>query len=121
MSSIVLIFVLSLSAVVSHAGLHNLPPVAVDDEVVIYGYTNYLEIPVFANDFDPEGQPIEVVALESVDCGKAILLKGGAVGVYPDWTAAEDADSSRPVLIGHGVYLISDGQSVSKGQWFVWH
>lgn len=121
MSSIVLIFALALMALTPHFGPKNLPPVAVDDEVDVPGYTAYLEIPVFANDYDPEGRPIEVIALAVVDRGKAVLLDGGAVGVYPDWSAVGGADSSGPALIAHGVYLISDGELVSKGQWFVWH
>ena len=121
MASIVMIFALALLALTPWFGPRNLPPVAVDDEVEVFGYTTYLEIPVFANDYDPEGQPIEVVALGIVDRGKAVLLQGGAVGVYPDWSAAGGSDSSKPVLIAHGSYLISDGELVSEGQWFVWH
>lgn len=121
MSHLALILVLVTSLYGSTVGPQNLPPVTVDDEVVVYGYTDYLEIPVFANDYDPEGRPIEVVALGAIDRGTAVLLKGGAVGVYPDWSAVGGADSVGPVLIAHGVYLVSDGQLVSKGHWSVWH
>lgn len=112
---------LSVTIVAPNSTPRNLPPVAVNDEVIVYGYTDYLEIPVFANDYDPEGQPIAVIALETIDLGKAVLLKGGAIGVTPDWSVADGDDSTGPVLIAHGSYLISDGQLSGKGQWFVWH
>lgn len=99
----------------------NQPPVAMDDEVLVMGYTDYLEIPVFANDWDPDGNTLEVIAVIQVDCGKAILLKGGAVGITPDWSLAHHDDLARPALIAHGSYIISDGQLESKAQWFVWH
>lgn len=121
MSNLLLILILALSVHMPVSGPRNLPPVAVDDEVIVYGYTDYLEIPVFGNDYDPEGQPIEVIALATVDLGKAVLLKGGAIGVWPDWSVVGGDDSTKPVLIAHGTYLISDGQLAGKGQWFVWH
>ncbi len=121
MSSLLLIVILSLAMHMPIPGPRNLPPVAVDDEVIVYGYTDYLEIPVFANDYDPEGRPIEVIALDTVDLGKAVLLKGGAIGVFPDWSVVGGDDSVKPILIAHGTYLISDGQLVAQGQWFVWH
>ena len=121
MSNLLLILILAFAVHMPVSGPRNLPPVAVDDEVIVYGYTDYLEIPVFANDYDPEGRPIEVIALETVDLGKAVLLKGGAIGVFPDWSMVGGDDSTKPVLIAHGTYLISDGQLTGKGQWFVWH
>ena len=35
----------------------NPPPVAVNDEVFVGGYTNYSENTCPANDYDPEGNP----------------------------------------------------------------
>ena len=121
MSNLLLILILAFATHLPISGPRNLPPVAVDDEVIVYGYTDYLEIPVFANDYDPEGRPIEVIALETIDLGKAVLLKGGAIGVFPDWSVVGGDDSTKPVLIAHGTYFISDGQLTGKGQWFVWH
>ncbi len=121
MSNFLLIVILSLAMHLPIPGPRNLPPVAVDDEVIVYGYTDYLEIPVFANDYDPEGRPIEVIASGKVDRGKAVLLKGGAIGVFPDWSVVDGDDSTTPVLIAHGTYVISDGHLIGEGQWFVWH
>lgn len=99
----------------------NQPPVAVDDEVLVMGYTDYLEIPVFANDWDPDGDALEVVAVLPGKGGKAVLLEGGAVAITPNWSLAHNDDLATPALIAHGFYVISDGQLESKAQWFVWH
>ncbi len=99
----------------------NQPPAAMDDEVLVMGYTDYLEIPVFANDWDPDGDTLRVVAVLPEECGKAVLLEGGALGITPDWSLAHHDDLVRPALIAHGMYIISDGQFESKAQWFVWH
>ncbi|MEZ4769973.1 MAG: hypothetical protein R2844_16260 [Caldilineales bacterium] len=120
MTASLLTLALFILCVLPVPGPRNLPPVAVDDEVMVFGYTDYLEIPVFANDYDPEGKPIDVIGLETVDRGKAVLLEGDAVGVYPDWSLVRD-DSTKPVLIASGTYVISDGELSSTGHWFVWH
>ena len=51
MSNLLLILILAFAVQMPVSGLRNLPPVAVDDEVIVYGYTDYLEIPVFGNDY----------------------------------------------------------------------
>lgn len=100
----------------------NRPPVAVNDEVLVMGYTDYLEIPVFANDWDPDGDALTVVAVLPPTLGKAILLKGGAAGIAPDWSLLDERKGpSGPVLIAHGGYIVSDGAMESKAEWFVWH
>ena len=124
MSTILFAIALAWTCVLPVPAPRNRPPVAVDDVVMIAGYTDYLEIPVFANDYDPEGKPIDVIALGGVDRGKALLLEGDAVGVYPDWSLVSSDDSDgigKPVLIASGAYIISDGVLTSTGHWFVWH
>lgn len=112
---------LVLLSMLSTGGLRNHPPVAVNDEVMVTGYTDYLEIPVFANDYDPEGQPIDVIALGKVDRGKAELLEGDAVAITPDYGLAFNHTSTKPALIAHGTYIISDGLLTSTGEWYVWY
>lgn len=121
MSTILLVISLAWTCILPVPGPRNLPPVAIDDEVMVTGYTDYLEIPVFGNDYDPEGQTIEVTGLGSVDMGKAVLLEGGAVGITPQYPWNIDDGSHKPVVIAHGVYIISDGQLSSQGQWIVWY
>lgn len=121
MSTILLVLMLAWTCILPVPGPRNQPPVAVNDEVMVTGYTDYLEIPVFANDYDPEGRPIDVVALGTVDRGKAELLEGDAVGVYPDYPTEVDSRGSKPVLIAHGTYIISDGVLTSTGEWIVWY
>lgn len=99
MSSLIMTVILAILATAVPAGGGNLPPVAVGDEVLVMGATEYIKIPVFANDWDPNGDPLEVTAILSVDRGKAVLLKGGAIGVSPDWSAVERRDADGPVLI----------------------
>ena len=121
MSTILLVISLAWTCILPVPGPRNLPPVAIDDAVMVTGYTDYLEIPVFANDYDPEGQPIDVVALGTVDRGKAELLEGDAIGVYPVYPTNLDLRGSKPVLVAHGTYIISDGAQTSTGHWSVWY
>jgi hypothetical protein len=121
MTNLTLILILTVLAAAAPVDGNNLPPVAVDDEVLVMGYTDYLEIPVFANDWDPDGDPLKVMAVLSVDRGKAVLHEGGAIGVSPDWSAVGPDDRAEPVLIAHGAYIVSDGLAESKAEWFVWH
>lgn len=121
MLPVILAIVMAWSCILPVPGPRNQPPVAVTDEVMVRGYTEYLEIPVFANDYDPEGQPIDVVALKSVERGKAELLEGDAIGVFPEYPADFDRTGRKPVLIASGSYTISDGVLTSDGQWIVWY
>lgn len=121
MSTVFSVLLLAWTCILPVPAPRNLPPVAVNDEVMVGGYTNYLEIPVFANDYDPEGQPIDVIALGAVDVGKAVLLEGDAVGVYPVYPTDFDPSGKETVLIAHGTYIISDGVLTSTGEWYVWH
>lgn len=121
MFTVLLAIVMTWTCILPVPGPRNQPPVAVNDEVMVAGYTDYLEIPVFANDYDPEGRPIDVVALGMVDRGKAELLEGDAVGVYPDYPTDFASQRTRPVLIAHGTYIISDGRLTSTGHWYVWY
>lgn len=119
MTTTLLVLTLFVTCILPLPGPRNQPPVAVDDEVMVFGYTEYLEIPVFANDYDPEGKPIDVTALGKVDLGKAVLLEGDAVGVSPDWSVVS-GDAAKPALIASGTYIISDGELSSTGHWRVW-
>lgn len=121
MFTALLTIVMTLTCILPVSSPRNQPPVATDDEVMVTGYTDYLEIPVFANDYDPEGKPIDVVALGQVDRGKAELLEGDAVGVFPEYPADLDTRGRKPVLIAHGTYVISDGHLTSTGHWYVWY
>lgn len=121
MLTVLLTLTLAWTCILPVSGTRNQPPVAVTDEVMVNGYTEYLEIPVIANDYDPDGQPIDVVALGTVDRGKAELLEGDAIGVFPEYPAHYDARGQKPVLIAGGSYLISDGDLTSVGQWYVWY
>lgn len=95
----------------------NLPPVANDDVVIVQYQSDYVDIQVLKNDFDPEGAPLTVVAVPSADGGKPVILKGRVIRVYlppemaaPDWVP--------PIyLLAEGTYLVSDGVNMSMAGW----
>ena len=71
------------------------------------------------NDYDPEGAPLRVVAVPTMEGGKAIIIIGQVVRVYlPQPGTAPD--SVPPIyLLAHGTYLVSDGANLSMAEWSV--
>lgn len=115
-----LIVLFSMTAVAANAGgARNMPPVANDDEVILlYRPATTVDIPVLDNDFDPEGRDLRVTGLLQSEGSKAEVVGGKFVRVTVDWSAV---DKNPTGLVAHGVYLVSDGQAQSKGEWFVYY
>ena len=101
-------------------GPRNEPPVANDDEVILmYRTSQGVDIPVLANDVDPEGRALRVTGLPLVEGGKAEVIDGKSVRVYVDWSQGGGGNGYG--LMAHGAYFVSDGLAVSKAEWFVWY
>jgi hypothetical protein len=97
----------------------NQPPVANDDTVILRYEPPYVDVRVLANDYDPEGAPLTVVAVPVMEGGKAVILKGQVVRVYlPPLMSAPDY--VPPIyLLAQGTYLVSDGRNMSMAEWRV--
>ena len=119
MRLIALLMTLVLMSGLPTFGPRNLPPIANDDEVfLMYHPAQSVDIPVLANDVDPEGRVLRVTGLPMVDGGKAEIIDGKSVRVYIDWS---QGGGNAYGLVAHGAYFVSDGQAVSKAEWFVWY
>ncbi len=97
----------------------NQPPVANDDTVIVKYEPPYVDIRVLENDYDPEGAPLRVVAVPTMEGGKAVIVKGQVVRVYlpPPMSAP---DYVPPIyLLAEGTYLVSDGTNMSMAEWRV--
>lgn len=97
----------------------NQPPVANDDVVIVRYVPPYVDIRVLANDYDPEGAPLTVVGVPSMEGGKAVIIRGQVVRVYlpPEMRSP---DYVPPIyLLAQGTYLVSDGVNVSMAEWRV--
>ncbi|SNY04806.1 Ig-like domain-containing protein [Paractinoplanes atraurantiacus] len=64
------------------------PPLAVDDEVTTPSRTP-IEIPVLANDTDPEGQPLTVTSVGAPSRGTATILPAGSIRYLPQGSSAQ--------------------------------
>jgi hypothetical protein len=95
----------------------NQPPVTVEDHVVVPNDVTYVDVPVLKNDYDPDGDKIDLVRVFNVEGGKAEIKKGGIVRFYIEFDP-QPGFANR--LLGHGYYSITDGIDTSKGEWFVW-
>ena len=121
MSAILLAITLAWTCVFPLPLPPNRAPVTGEDAVVVTSFTTFLEIPVTANDSDPEGQPLHVAGLANTVRGQAVLLDGETLGVFPKFPVVIDAFDMSPVLIGSGDYVISDGSRASVGHWSVYY
>ena len=95
----------------------NQPPVANDDAVIVRYEPPYVDIRVLANDYDPEGAPLTVVAVPTADGGKPLIIRGRVIRVYlsPEMAAP---DYVPPIyLLAQGTYLVSDGVNMSMAEW----
>ncbi len=98
----------------------NQPPIAVDDQrVVLLNPVTMVDIPVLANDVDPDGDPLRVVALPTVEGGKAEIVDGALVRVTLDWSRV--SGGKLEYRLAHGTYLVSDGAAVRRARWTVWY
>lgn len=98
----------------------NQPPIAVGDQrVVLLNPVTMVDIPVLANDVDPDGDPLRVVALPTVEGGKAEIVDGALVRVTLDWSRV--SGGKLEYRLAHGTYLVSDGAAVRRARWTVWY
>ena len=95
----------------------NQPPVTVEDHVVVPNDVTYVDVPVLKNDYDPDGDPIELVRIFDVEGGKAEIKGDGIVRFYPEFNP-QPGPASR--LLGYGEYSITDGVYTTRGKWFIW-
>ena len=98
----------------------NQPPVAVDDHVKL-DLTSadrlWVDVPVLENDFDHDGEKLWVIAIHGVTGGEAELVKGGVVRFYLPTMPSTGTDSR---LVGHGYYVITDGNFKAEAEFFIW-
>lgn len=119
MANLILILTLLVSSYAALPGPRTRPPVAVEDHYfLLFNPAPVVEIPVLANDHDPDGDALQVKALSATVGGKAEIIDGGIVRVYLDWSR-EYAEPFDPVA--YGVYVVSDGQAESWSVWSVWY
>lgn len=112
--------ILTITLLAPFAVRRNQPPIAVDDQrVVLFSPVAMVDIPVLANDVDPEGGPLRVVALSTVEGGKAEIVDGAQVRVYLDWSRI--SGGKLEYRLAHGTYLVSDGAAVRRARWTVWY
>lgn len=118
-TTLVLCVTLVLLAVAPVMPPPNQQPVANDDVVIVRYEPPYVDIRVLANDYDPEGAPLTVVAVPAMEGGKAVIVKGQIVRVYlPPPNSAPDY--VPPIyLLAQGTYLVSDGTNMSMAEWRV--
>ena len=110
---------LALMSMLTPPGPRNQPPVAVEDQYfLLYNPLLVVEIPVLANDSDPDGDVLKVTALPVSEGGTARIHEDGTVQVYLDWSG----DYSEPEgLVAFGTYVVSDGMADSTSVWSVWY
>jgi len=98
----------------------NHPPIVSDDQrVVLFNPAALVDIPVLDNDVDGDGDALHVVALSVVEGGKAEIVDGALVRVYPDWSQV--SGGKLEYRLAHGTYLVSDGTAVRRARWTVWY
>lgn len=92
--------------VIAHAAATNGAPVALNDSATVYQDRSDNVIDVMANDTDPDGDAIRVVAFTQPVYGKAQLGPGGANLLYTPRTGFVGADALT--------YTISDGHDATS-------
>jgi len=78
----------------------NLDPIAVSDEVVSTTYP--LTIPVLANDFDPDGDPLYIISIYQPSYGEATISENQEIVYTPDESTFQGIDEFG--------YSLSDGR-----------
>ncbi len=87
MSGLLLNLILIVALLAPFAVRRNQPPLANDDQrVLLFQPAAIVEIPVLDNDVDADGNALHVVELSTVEGGRAELVEGALVRVYPDWS-----------------------------------
>ena len=81
----------------------NTPPIAVDDTVSVSLAVGNADIDVRANDSDPDGDPLQVVAVTQGALGSATILPGGDVRYQWNGTLGN-------LMTDQFTYTISDGR-----------
>ncbi|MBU3921859.1 MAG: cadherin-like domain-containing protein, partial [Alphaproteobacteria bacterium] len=92
----------SSTVTVTVAPAPNQPPVAVNDSVEGFAYTNeviYLDVPWAANDSDPNGDPLTVTSVTQPTKG-SVAIQGNSI-VYT---------SATNNILASFTYTISDGR-----------
>jgi hypothetical protein len=119
-SAILLNLILIVTLLAPFALPRNHPPMASDDQrVLVFDPAAIVDIPVLANDADVDGDALHVVALSVVEGGRAELIDGTLVRVYPDWSRV--SGGKLEYRVAHGTYLVSDGAAVRRARWAVWY
>ncbi|MEI2689845.1 MAG: Ig-like domain-containing protein [Anaerolineae bacterium] len=120
MAGSLLHFVLIVTLLAPFGVQRNHPPMAVDDQrVLLFSPAAIVDIPVLDNDGDVDGDALHVVALSGVEGGRAELVDGALVRVYPDWSQV--SGGKLEYRLAHGTYLVSDGAAVRRARWTVWY
>jgi hypothetical protein len=120
MTGLLLTLILVVSLVAPFIRQNNHPPVARDDQrIVLFNPTAFVDIPVLDNDVDVDGNALHVVELSTVEGGRAELVEGALVRVYPDWSRV--SGGKLEYRLAHGTYLVSDGAAVRRARWTVWY
>jgi hypothetical protein len=95
----------------------NQPPVANDDRVIVPFEPQYVDIWVLDNDYDPDGDPLTVVAVPAMEGGKAVIVQGQIVRVYLPAPPLAPGDGLPILPVAKGTYLVSDGRNMSMAHW----
>jgi hypothetical protein len=120
MSGLLLNLILIVALLAPFAVRRNQPPLANDDQrVLLFQPAAIVEIPVLDNDVDADGNALHVVELSTVEGGRAELVEGALVRVYPDWSRV--SGGKLEYRLAHGTYLVSDGAAVRRARWTVWY
>ena len=118
----VLVMIVSLAPLPAREIYHR--PIARNDENLLVVEMRYVDIPVLANDFGPGQDSLRVVAVTTVQGGKAEIIDGATVRVYIDWSGYYGWPGSGGGSLGkvaHGAYIVSNGYARSRGTWTVWY
>ncbi len=95
MSGLLLNLILIVALLAPFAVRRNQPPLANDDQrVLLFQPAAIVEIPVLDNDVDADGNALHVVELSTVEGGRAELVEGALVRVYPDWSRVEASSNT---------------------------
>jgi hypothetical protein len=120
MTGLLLNLILLVTLLAPFAVWRNQPPLAVDDlRVLLFQPAAIVDLAVLDNDVDADGDSLQVVALSTVEGGRAEIVDGALVRVYPDWSRVSGGKLEH--RLAHGTYLVSDGAAVRRARWSVWY
>jgi hypothetical protein len=112
--------ILIVTLLAPYAVRRNHAPMAIDDrQILLFNPAALVDIPVLDNDVDVDGDALHVVELSTVEGGRAELVDGALVRVYPDWSRV--SGGKLEYRLAHGTYLVSDGAAVRRARWSVWY